>query len=158
MNQLDKPRRRYLGGEYIDMPQVESPLGMNRVLRLGTAKYSKFLSDFISSPLYVDDASTGSALTVFGVRPNNDGFDGVGIQLLVPVGVYDRRLSDLMMDHTIDLTLPDDDSLELTVMRGNPNSSEQMHDFVDEFAPEPIRHSAGAILNFANLMAYYLND
>ncbi len=139
------------------MPLVESHLSMNRELRLGTAQYSKLMSDFISAPLYVDDESTGSTLTVFGIRPSEHA-TGSGIQLAVPLVVYDRRVSDLIMRPDTGLSLPDDDSLELTVMKNDPDCSKKMHDFVAEFAPEPISHSGGAILNFANLMAYYLND
>ncbi len=157
MNQLLQSRKRYLDGEYVHMPQIESSLGAGRVLRLGDPRYVKFISDFIEARLYVVyEQPIHTRLSVFGVRPTAYSSEGLGIQLKVP-GVNNLRLDALMKDSVMDLTF-DDDSIELTVKRSQPNCNEQMHDFVSEFAPEPIRQSAGAILNFANLMAYYLND
>lgn len=145
-------------GDYVRMPHMSSPLSDGRSLDVSAAaRYTKFISDFITAPLLVDGEATGAELTVFGSKPNKWRPDGVGVQLRVPINA-EQAAQASFYDTSYDLCRPDDYHLELTVRRDRPDAAVQLDGFMQEFAPVPLRNSAGAVLCFANMMAFYLND
>ena len=151
-------RKHYAHGDIVVLPEMQCLLAYDRVLTVDpAARYTKFISDFITTSLCVDGVPTGAELTVFGTRPTPTRTDSFGVQLRVPATTQ-QMYATRFYRTAVDLCLPDDKHIELTTRRIDPYATTQMYEFMADFAPDPLQQSAGAVLYFANMMAFYLND
>jgi len=142
---------------------LETELPSGDRLRLGRPEVVKFLSNFLTSKIFLNNGSLPGGMHTFGVVGGGPYMQGeekvfaiqMAVPLLAPEGidkfnVYQEAFRDLVMGE-------DEDGEETIVLTSYAaDAPEELPRFLAHFTPEQLHGCAGVLLGFADLMAAHI--
>lgn len=144
--------------QIVPMPEVVSRLAGNDHLSLGPAKYMSIGGHSIDAELLINgEPINGQHPYILGVGKRAYSLYGgdPSVDLTVPVDSFSNACHDVSLIPRCEVNV----NLAATVLQFSvPRSAAHLAlvEAVPLLLPEKLHHSAGVLLNFANVMAYYL--